>query len=223
MTFETGHKLYAGLDGGERERWNDRQKPITAAIRRALIQDDKQRVRQGVEALLDLAATGDLPALMFIRDTIQGRPSQAVEVTQEVSHTLTAIHMVVVEHTQGVELGATIEQGVTKAVDVTPTPLAPPPLDCTPAPGVNRVPPLSTQADILSVNLSDDQNPPEAEYKPVLEAVSPQAERVSPLIPATDPRIEAARAKIQAKYERFQKFPSIAKRKKGSSKVVKVD
>ncbi len=50
-------------------------------MRKAVIQDDRKRLEQGVQQLLDLAAEGDLNALTMIRDTLDGKPKQQTEVT----------------------------------------------------------------------------------------------------------------------------------------------
>lgn len=43
--------------------------------------DNQKRLRQGMEKILDMAATGDLAAMSFVFDRIDGRPRQAVEMT----------------------------------------------------------------------------------------------------------------------------------------------
>jgi hypothetical protein len=51
-------------------------------IRRKLVaigeQEDWARLRKGLEAQFNSAAAGDLPAMMFIRDTVDGKPHQSI-------------------------------------------------------------------------------------------------------------------------------------------------
>lgn len=53
------------------------------AMRKACVQDDFKRIRQGVEAALDKAAEGERWALELVRDTLDGKPKQQVEVAGE--------------------------------------------------------------------------------------------------------------------------------------------
>lgn len=53
------------------------------AIRKASIQEDHARLRQMADALLTKAAEGDIAASMLIRDTLDGKPKQQVEVSGE--------------------------------------------------------------------------------------------------------------------------------------------
>jgi len=92
MGFQQGNKLAAG---------SRKHQFISDVIKRAIKQDDGARVRQGIEKLLDLAATGDLPALTYIRDTIQGRPSQQLTFDAEDVPVITSIRMVIVAANQG--------------------------------------------------------------------------------------------------------------------------
>ncbi len=74
MPFEVGHTLSQGPK---------KQRPITDVIQRIITQDSSDefnpsRLRKGLEKVFDAAATGDLDALTFIRDTVQGKPAQAV-------------------------------------------------------------------------------------------------------------------------------------------------
>lgn len=89
MAFLPGNQLAAG---------SRKHALITEAIKRAIKQDNGKRIRAGIEKLLDLAATGDLPALTYLRDTIQGRPSQQVTLADEDgTPTFTQIRMVIVK------------------------------------------------------------------------------------------------------------------------------
>lgn len=49
-------------------------------VRRALTQDDGKRLRQAAETLLDLAANGERWAVECLRDTLDGRPKQSVDI-----------------------------------------------------------------------------------------------------------------------------------------------
>lgn len=52
-------------------------------LRKALIQDDLRRLRAGIEVLMDKAAEGDRFAIELIRDTMDGKPKQQMEVSGE--------------------------------------------------------------------------------------------------------------------------------------------
>jgi hypothetical protein len=58
-------------------------KIISDALRKAAVQDDFKRIRQMCETLMDNAAEGDIQAAQFIRDTLDGKPKQQVEVSGE--------------------------------------------------------------------------------------------------------------------------------------------
>jgi hypothetical protein len=49
------------------------------ALSRAIAQDDGERLRRAAEKLLDLAAEGEAWAVKELRDTMDGKPAQAVE------------------------------------------------------------------------------------------------------------------------------------------------
>lgn len=88
----------------------NRRKPITDTIKRIIAQDDAgllgaNRLRNGLEKVFDCAATGDLDAITFIRDTVQGKPAQAVTVSGDEDRPLiTAIKMIVVQATNSNEI-----------------------------------------------------------------------------------------------------------------------
>lgn len=69
MAFEKGNTL-----GAKSRVFGD-------TMRRAIAQDDGKRVRDGVEMLLDKAAEGERWALEMVRDTLDGKPKQQVEVS----------------------------------------------------------------------------------------------------------------------------------------------
>lgn len=74
MPFQPGNKL------GEKSR------ELEKIMRRACEQEEYKRVRMACEKMLDLAAQGSLDALEFVRDTIDGKPTQAVDVNKTVSY-----------------------------------------------------------------------------------------------------------------------------------------
>ncbi len=49
-------------------------------VRRALVQDDGVRLRQAAETLLNLAAGGERWAVECLRDTLDGKPKQAIDI-----------------------------------------------------------------------------------------------------------------------------------------------
>lgn len=69
MPFEPGHKLGKGNKGA---------RLIEEAIRRAVTQEDGKRIREGVEKLLDLFASGDLGAFNAVADRLDGKPHQSL-------------------------------------------------------------------------------------------------------------------------------------------------
>lgn len=50
------------------------------AVTRALTQEDGKRLRDAAEKVLDLAAAGERWACEMLRDTLDGKPAQAVTV-----------------------------------------------------------------------------------------------------------------------------------------------
>ncbi len=71
MPFERGNKLGAN------------SKEFQRRMRAAIEQDDWKRVRQGIEVLLNLCATGERWALECVRDTLDGRPAQSIVAQDE--------------------------------------------------------------------------------------------------------------------------------------------
>jgi len=122
MAFEIGNTLGQG---------NRKKMLVTEHIQRAIVQDDAKRLRQGIEIVLDQAATGDLQALTYIRDTIQGKPAQAVTVSgDDDAPIVSLIKMVVVNANQFNEL-ATLqgrEEKEISTVESIPEAPTPPPL-----------------------------------------------------------------------------------------------
>lgn len=52
---------------------------VERMLERALLQDDDRRLREGVEKLLDLFAAGERWAMEYVRDTLDGKPKQRVD------------------------------------------------------------------------------------------------------------------------------------------------
>jgi len=50
-----------------------------AMLDRAITADDKQRLRQAAEALLDAASSGDLNAIKELADRLDGKPNQQLQ------------------------------------------------------------------------------------------------------------------------------------------------
>ena len=66
MPFERGNTLGA------------KSRAFEEAVRRALTQEDGKRLRDAAEQLLDLAASGERWACEMLRDTLDGKPAQAI-------------------------------------------------------------------------------------------------------------------------------------------------
>ena len=75
MAFEKGNKL-----GGRTKE----KRLFDEALRRAIAQDNGERVRACAEKLLDKAAEGEPWAVNTLADRLAGRPDQNVNVTREV-------------------------------------------------------------------------------------------------------------------------------------------
>ncbi len=56
-----------------------KQKIFAAALHRAITQEDGKRVRDAAEKLLDLAAEGEAWAIRELRDTLDGKPGQSID------------------------------------------------------------------------------------------------------------------------------------------------
>lgn len=57
-------------------------------IRRAVVQSDGKRLRKIAEALLDKAAEGDISAIKELGDRLDGKATQQIEQTTELTGTL---------------------------------------------------------------------------------------------------------------------------------------
>lgn len=69
MAFEKGNKLAA------------KSKLFDGALKRAIAQDDGERLRAAAEKLLDLAAAGEPWAINALADRLDGKAQQSVSVT----------------------------------------------------------------------------------------------------------------------------------------------
>ena len=56
-----------------------KHKIFYAALNRAITQEDGKRVRDAAEKLLDLAAAGEAWAIKELRDTLDGKPGQSID------------------------------------------------------------------------------------------------------------------------------------------------
>jgi len=54
-------------------------KIVEDILRKALIQDDYNRLRVGMQKVLDQASGGDRWSIEFIRDTMDGKPKQQID------------------------------------------------------------------------------------------------------------------------------------------------
>lgn len=57
-------------------------------LERAIKQDDGQKLRKAADALLDLAAEGNLAAISMLADRLDGKPKQQVDVKADTSLTV---------------------------------------------------------------------------------------------------------------------------------------
>src|SRR5437899_13110268 len=58
-------------------------KEFERRLRACAEQDEWARLRQGFEKVMDMCATGDLWALGFVRDTLDGKPAQSLQATDQ--------------------------------------------------------------------------------------------------------------------------------------------
>jgi len=85
MAFEVGNKLAA------------KGRKVEKMIERALLQEDDKRLRQGIECLLDKVAEGERWALEFVRDTLDGKPKQQLDLANaddEPFKTITRVELI---------------------------------------------------------------------------------------------------------------------------------
>lgn len=57
------------------------EKPFLDALRRAIKQDDAERLRNAAEKLLDAAADGEPWAIQHLADRLDGKPKQQAEIS----------------------------------------------------------------------------------------------------------------------------------------------
>lgn len=50
-------------------------------LRKAIAQDERKRIRMGIERLLDKVSEGDLPAMKELADRTDGKPAQGVTIS----------------------------------------------------------------------------------------------------------------------------------------------
>ena len=56
---------------------------LSDAVRRTIAQDTNDRLRKGMEKLLDACAAGERWALELIRDTLDGKPRQSIDASAD--------------------------------------------------------------------------------------------------------------------------------------------
>lgn len=82
MPFKPGQ---SGNPDGRRK-----EQKFSAALHRAIVQDNGERLRKAAEKLLDLAAEGEAWAIGMLADRLDGKPAQETEsnvnVTASVEH-----------------------------------------------------------------------------------------------------------------------------------------
>lgn len=75
----------AGAPKGNQNRRKD--KLVEAALRRQLVQDPEKADKIATK-MLELAASGDTTAACFVRDTVDGKPHQSVDIEHDVGENL---------------------------------------------------------------------------------------------------------------------------------------
>ena len=74
MPFEPGKSGNPNGTGGP--------KIFQAALERAMAQDDGKRLREAVEKMLDAAASGEVWAIQFLADRLDGKAAQTVNIVR---------------------------------------------------------------------------------------------------------------------------------------------
>lgn len=64
---------------------------VEKLIQRITIQENGKRLRQGVELLMDKVAEGDMKALEFVTDRLDGKPKQSLDANVTGELTITKI------------------------------------------------------------------------------------------------------------------------------------
>lgn len=58
-----------------------KEKLVTNCIRRAIVQDDSKKLREGVDKLMDAFASGEPWAIEQVINRLEGKPHQSADVT----------------------------------------------------------------------------------------------------------------------------------------------
>lgn len=95
--------------GNQYSALSAKAKRITATLERACLADDGERLRAGVEKLLDEFAAGEQWAMQMVWDRLEGKVQPAIGDDGEGGIPFSAIKLIVVEHVQA-NHGQTIEQ-----------------------------------------------------------------------------------------------------------------
>lgn len=82
MAFEEGNQLAA------------KGRVVEKLIERINTQEDAKRLRQGLELLMDKVADGDMRALEFVTDRLDGKAKQSVDVDATISGQLSITKIV---------------------------------------------------------------------------------------------------------------------------------
>lgn len=69
-------------------RNNSKGKPITDELRKAIVQDDWERVRKGIQKILDGFAAGEQWAVNIVMDRLEGKANATVDVTHHDAETV---------------------------------------------------------------------------------------------------------------------------------------
>jgi hypothetical protein len=75
----------AGAPKGNQNAKGRKQKLFDDALRRAIAQDDKDRLRTAAESLLTQAASGEQWAIKELADRMDGKPVQSVDLDANVT------------------------------------------------------------------------------------------------------------------------------------------
>lgn len=66
-----------------------KSKLVADALRKLVVQDDRKKFSAGLKAVMDAFGDGEPWAVQFVRDTLDGKPAQAVSVAGEDGQPLT--------------------------------------------------------------------------------------------------------------------------------------
>ena len=69
---------------------------VEQALKRAVMADDGARLRNGVEAQLTKFSEGDQAAAVWVRDTLDGKPKQAIDINED-GNALTSLQVLFVQ------------------------------------------------------------------------------------------------------------------------------